>query len=148
MYYIQSLKTSPNVYEGHYMHTDIQLKPVAMKRQFYAGDWWIEMDQTVNRYIVETLEPEAHDSFFRWNFFDGILSQKEYFSAYIFEDEAEKLLNEHPEWKQKLETKKATDSAFASNGQAQLDWIYKQSVHYEDSHFLYPVGRVISSPRQ
>ncbi|MFD2598641.1 M14 family zinc carboxypeptidase [Sphingobacterium corticis] len=148
MYYIQSLKTSPNVYEGHYMHTDIQLKPVAMKRQFYAGDWWIEMDQTVNRYIVETLEPEAHDSFFRWNFFDGILSQKEYFSAYIFEEEAEKLLNEHPEWKQKLEAKKAADSAFASNGQAQLDWIYKQSVYYEDSHFLYPVGRVISSPRQ
>jgi len=41
---------------------------------------------------VETLEPTAPDAFFAWNFFDGILSQKEYYSDYVFEDVAADLL--------------------------------------------------------
>jgi hypothetical protein len=35
---------------------------------------------------LETLEPEAVDSFFNWNFFDTMLQQKEGYSDYIFED--------------------------------------------------------------
>lgn len=145
MYYITDLKTASSPYEGHYMHERVAVKPVLMERQFYAGDWWIDMDQTANRYIVETLEPQAHDSFFRWNFFDAILSQKEYFSAYIFEEEAQRLLEANPAWKEELEHKKATESSFAKNGRAQLDWIYKKSSYYEDTHMLYPVGRVLST---
>lgn len=145
MYYITALKTATSPYEGHYMHERVELKPVVMERVFYAGDWWIDMNQTANRYLIETLEPQAHDSFFRWNFFDGILSQKEYFSAYIFEEEAQRLLEANPTWKEELERKKAADSSFANNGRAQLDWIYKQSIYYEDTHLLYPVGRVLSS---
>ncbi len=32
------------------------------------------MNQKANRYIVETLEPQGVDSYFGWNFFDGILN--------------------------------------------------------------------------
>ncbi len=145
MYYITAVKTATSPYEGHYMHEDVEIKPVVMERQFYAGDWWIEMDQEANRYLIETLEPQAHDSFFRWNFFDGILSQKEYFSPYIFEEEAQRLLDTNPAWKQELERKKANEPAFAKNGRAQLDWIYKKSIYYEDTHMLYPVGRIVST---
>ncbi|MCL7986544.1 hypothetical protein M8998_01185 [Sphingobacterium sp. lm-10] len=145
MYYINGLKTATTPYEGHYMHERVELKPVMMDRQFYAGDWWVEMDQTANRYLIETLEPQAHDSFFRWNFFDGILNQKEYFSAYIFEEEAQRLLDANPSWKEELENKKASDASFANSGRAQLDWIYKQSPYYEDTHLLYPIGRVVST---
>ena len=106
------------------------------------------MDQAANRYIVETLEPPAHDSFFRWNFFDGILSQKEYFSAYIFEEEAQRLLEANPAWKEELKHKKAAEPSFANNSRAQLDWIYKKSNYYEDTHMLYPVGRVLSTRPQ
>ena len=41
---------------------------------------------------METLEPTATDSFFNWNFFDGILQQKEGFSPYVFQDIATELL--------------------------------------------------------
>jgi hypothetical protein len=92
---------------------------------------------------LETLEPEAPDSFFNWNFFDAILQQKEGYSAYVFEDLATDLLQKDAKLKATFEAKKAAEPDFASNGRAQLDWIYKNSAYYERSHNLYPVYRVI-----
>lgn len=43
---------------------------------FRKGDLLINTQQKARRYLVETLEPEAQDSFFNWNFFDSILQQK------------------------------------------------------------------------
>ncbi|MGY0039706.1 hypothetical protein [Pedobacter sp. NJ-S-72] len=45
---------------------------------------------------METLEPQATDSFFNWNFFDSILDQKEHYSPYVFEDTAAGLLKITP----------------------------------------------------
>lgn len=143
MYYITDYKTSNTPYEGHYLHHSVELKPVMMERTFYQGDWLIPMDQTANRYIIETLEPQAPDSFFNWNFFDAILSQKEYFSPYIFEEKAWRLLEKNPQWKVELDHAKQQNPDLASNGRAQLDWIYKKSPYYEDTHNLYPIGRVV-----
>jgi hypothetical protein len=143
MYYIESFKTSPSPYEGHYMHSDVKLKPVSQQVQFYKGDWLIETNQEANRYLIETLEPQAHDSFFNWNFFDSVLGQKEYFSAYIFEEEAYKLLQESPTLKAEFGKLKSEDEKFKSNARAQLDWIYKKSPYYEKTHMRYPVGRII-----
>jgi hypothetical protein len=45
-----------------------------------AGDYvLVPLDQARARYAVETLEPQAHDSFFRWGFFNSILEKKEGF---------------------------------------------------------------------
>ena len=68
--------------------------------------------------------------------------QKEYFSAYVFEDVAKKILDENPELKQTFEAKKKSDTTFAEDGAAQLDWIYKQTPYYEKAHLQYPVYRV------
>jgi hypothetical protein len=95
----------------------------------------------MNRYIVETLEPQGMDSFFSWNFFDAILSQKEYFSAYIFEDTAAELLRKDPKLKQEFEDAKKNDPIFAADGRAQLEWIYKRTHHYEHDYGLYPIAR-------
>jgi hypothetical protein len=92
---------------------------------------------------VETLEPEAPDSFFNWNFFDAILQQKEGYSAYVFEDLALELLQENPNLKEQFEDKKVSDQEFAKNGRAQLDFIYKNSPYYEPSHLRYPVYRLM-----
>ena len=54
--------------------------------QFQKGDWYIPMNQVANRFLIETLEPQAEDSYFAWNYFDAILGQKEGYSAYAFED--------------------------------------------------------------
>src|ERR1700761_2837350 len=76
MYYIADYKTSARPYEGHYLHSGVKLSPAQMKVKFYAGDYVVYTNQALNRYIVETLEPQGVDSFFAWNFFDSVLGEK------------------------------------------------------------------------
>jgi hypothetical protein len=142
MYYIKDYKTVSQPFEGHYLHSGVQVRPVQQEIQFYAGDYVVYVNQPQNRYIVETLEPQATDSFFNWNFFDAVLGQKEHYSPYVFEDTATELLKEQPALKSKLEAQKAKDPVFAKNGAAQLEFIYKNSDYYEKTHMRYPIGRL------
>ena len=103
----------------------------------------VPVNQWVNRYIVETLEPEGVDSFFAWNFFDTILQRKEGFSSYVFEDEAKQILEDNPDLQSQLEQMQASDPEFANDSQAQLNFIYKNSPHYEKAHLRYPIYRVL-----
>lgn len=138
-YYIEDFQTR-NAYEGHYLHYNVALRTETASHTFRAGDFVLFTDQPTNRYVVETMEPHAPDSWFAWNFFDGILQQKEYFSSYVFEDLAAEYLEEHPELAQRLADKKAEDSEFATSARAQLDFIYRHSPYYEPTHRRYPVG--------
>lgn len=142
-YYLQDYKTGPRPYEGHYLHSQVQVRPVRQLRQFLRGDYYISLNQPAARYLIETLEPQATDSFFAWGFFDSVLQQKEYFSDYVFEDLAANLLRQKPELQAQLNQKKQADPAFAASGPAQLDWLYRHSDHYEPSHLRYPVMRVL-----
>ena len=113
------------------------------KIKFSKGDFVFLTSQPAIKYLMETLEPEAIDSFFNWNFFDTILQQKEGYSDYVFEDLATKFISDNPEIKVKFEEKKKSDEAFAENPSAQLDWIYKNSPYYEKAHLQYPIYRII-----
>lgn len=143
MYKIEKFETSKTPYEGHYNHSQTEVVPFQLLKQFYKGDYIVFVNQEANRYIVETLEPQATDSWFNWNFFDGILAQKEYFSDYVFEDLAAEILNNNPDLRSKLEAKKMSDDKFASDGRAQLDFVYRNSPYYESTHSVYPVGRLL-----
>ena len=92
MQYIKDLKTGNSAYEGHYLHSKVEVKRQVQKVQYYKGDYLIRANQDENQYIIHTLEPTSADAFFAWNFFDAILQQKEYFSSYVFEDVAAELL--------------------------------------------------------
>ncbi len=131
-----------NAYEGHYMHYNTEISRKQRQIQFQKGDLLIPTNQYGIRYIIETLEPEAPDSFFNWNFFDTVLQQKEGYSAYVFEDIAEEFLKSNPAIKEELDTKIVEDADFAKNPQAQLNFIYKKSPHYEKAHMLLPVFKV------
>ena len=144
-YYIGDFKTVTRPYEGHYLHSAVKLNPVAQTLQYYAGDFVVYVNQFTNRYIVETLEPQATDSFFNWNFFDSILDMKEHYSAYVFEDTAAELLKNNPKLKAQLDEKKATDTVFAKSGAAQLEFVYKNSDYYEKTHNRYPVSRLLTN---
>ena len=148
MYKIQDLKTVSNPYEGHYLHTDVSVETIVRQMPVYAGDVLVPVKQDAIRYIVETLEPEAMDSFFAWNFFDAILQQKEYFSPYVFEDTAVDILNKNPELKNRFKQKKQRDSAFGQDPYAQLTYIYTHSPHYERSHRMYPIMRLHTLERR
>lgn len=142
-YRITDYKTSKTAYEGHYPHNSTEVTVTTEKVLFHKGDFVINTQQPGVKYLLETLEPQAPDSYFNWNFFDPILQQKEYFSAYVFEDTAAKLLNEDATLKAAFEKKKAEDKAFSESGKAQLDWIYRHSAYYEKSHLQYPVYRKV-----
>ncbi|GAB5475937.1 MAG: M14 family metallopeptidase [Maribacter sp.] len=142
-YRIQDFQTRTHPYEGHYPHYDTTVKATQKSVRFMEGDIVIPTNQDAIRYLLETLEPSAADSFFNWNFFDTILQQKEGFSPYVFEDNAVALLEQDPELKEYFELKKASDPEFATNWYAQLNWLFKKSENYEPAHMQYPVYRVL-----
>ncbi|MDO4228242.1 MAG: M14 family metallopeptidase [Capnocytophaga sp.] len=138
-YRIEGYQTVNEPLEGHYLHFDTEVSKHQDYIQLQKGDWIVNTNQSAKRYIIETLEPEAVDSFFNWNFFDAILQQKEYFSPYVFEDIALEFLKKNPHLKDSLEIKKKNDKNFAKNSYEQLNWIYRQTPHYEKSHLRYPI---------
>jgi hypothetical protein len=140
--YIVDYKTVSHPYEKHYLHYGVITRDTLMKVMVRAGDVVAVVKPNNERFLTAVLEPRAGDSYFAWNAFDGILQQKEGYSDYVFEDKAAAWLKAHPEKYQELQRKKAQDPAFAKNAWAQLNWVYKQSEHYEQSHNLYPVYRV------
>jgi len=141
MYKILKYKTSERPYEGHYLHSQVDVEKVNRDVAVRKGDFIIPAAQFKKKFIVNTLEPQAPDSYFAWNFFDGVLMEKEHYSAYVFEDLAWEILESNPQFKEKFLQKKNEEPEFAANATAQLDYIYKNSRYYEDSAFIYPVGR-------
>ncbi|WP_028888870.1 M14 family metallopeptidase [Tenacibaculum ovolyticum] len=137
--HINTFKTRKTAYEGHYLHYNTTVKKTKKTIHFKKGDIYIPTQQDGIRYIIETLEAEATDSFFNWNFFDTILQQKEGFSAYVFEDVAAQFLKDNPKIKEELKEKIRTDKSFEKNAYAQLNYIYKKTPYYEDSHTKLPI---------
>ncbi|WP_461788843.1 M14 family metallopeptidase [Pedobacter sp.] len=144
MYYIADMKTAQKPFEGHYLHSAVKVVPQIQTLNFYAGDFVVFANQPSNRYLIETLEPQAPDSFFNWNFFDSVLGQKEHFSSYVFEDTAAKFLQTNPSLKEKLALEKVKNPDLNNNAYAQLEFIYKNSDYYEPTFMRYPIGRLNS----
>ena len=143
MYKIIDFETSKTPYEGHYPHSKTQVEPIIVQKQYYSGDYIIYTAQASLPYIIQTLEPQATDSWFAWNAFDGFLSQKEYYSDYVFEDIAADYLEKNPDLRVRLERLKLDDPEFAKDGRAQLDFVYKNSPYFEPEYMRYPVGRIV-----
>jgi hypothetical protein len=145
MYFIDSYENSPGKtpFNGHYLHHNVKLHTEKQEVSFHKGDYLIKTNQAGRDYLLQTLEPQGEDSYFAWNFFDGILQQREYYSDYVFEDIAAQLLHSNPQLNQEFENKKKTDIAFSSNSRAQLDWVYRHSPYFEKTYMRYPVGRIM-----
>ncbi len=141
-YRIANYNSSTRPYEGHYLHYNTQVESFNEQVWLRGGYYVVKTQQRGLRLIMETLEPQATDSYFNWNFFDSVLQQKEGFSPYVWEDLALEYLTQNPEIKAEFEAKKASDAGFSSNWYMQLDWIHKQSPYYEKAHLRYPVFRV------
>ncbi|MEB8330629.1 M14 family metallopeptidase [Flavobacteriaceae bacterium KMM 6897] len=142
-YKIASYNTYDRPYEGHYPHYGTNISKKLDTIKFSQGDFLVPTNQPGMRYLLETLEPEAPDSFFNWNFFDTILSRKEGFSPYVFEDVALSMLEENEALNLEFQLKKEMEPEFAQNWYAQLDWLYTHSKYYETAFLQYPVYRVL-----
>lgn len=133
-----SFKSSGNPYEGHYLHNSVETVVEEQTVQIKKGDIWINTEQQP-LFLHSVLQPEGEDSYFAWNFFDSYVQQKEYFSAYVFEDRAAQLLTENPELKKKFDEKLNSDEKFRNSTWEQLYFIYRNSPNFEPSWHRLPV---------
>jgi hypothetical protein len=141
-YRIESYQSGQRPFEGHHLNSNVQVSAHRQTMHFRKGDYFIPLNQAVNRFLVETLEPQGEDSYFAWNFFDPILGQKEGYSNYVFEETAADLLKTNAGLKNKLEERKQSDSAFAKSAGAQLNFIFQNSPYFEPAYLQYPVYSV------
>ncbi len=140
--FIENFKTLQNPYEGHYLHYETEIHESLVNISLKRGELLIPTNQNARNFIINALEAETEDSYFAWNFMDSYLQQKEYYSAYVFEDLAANILDEDPELKQQFENAKQSDPLLAENGSLQLKWIYDHSQHKEQSLSRLPVYKI------
>jgi len=139
-YRIDSVTSRATAYEGHMFHDDMKLSTQTETILACTGDYLLRLDQENARYAVETLEPQAHDSFFRWGFFNSVLEKKEAFSDYVFEDSAFEMLQDEPELSEKFERWKKLNPELLSDQTAVLNFIYVNGKRFvEPEYRRYPV---------
>lgn len=143
VYRIEDYKTAARQFEMHHPNSEVKVSSSIQMMKFRKGDYYIPMNQSANRFLMETLEPQAADSYFAWNFFDAILGQKEGYSGYAFEDIAADYLRSNPGLREKLEQRRASDTTFAKSASQQLNFVFQNSPYYEPDHLRYPVYRVL-----
>lgn len=144
-YIFDNVNTPDVPYEGHYGHSSIALHAITQQFKVHKGDYLIPTMQIARRLIVETLEPQAPDSYFVWNFFDAILNRKEGFNDYVWEDRMAAELIEHPEWKNKLKDWLISHPESVKDGFAQLNYLYQISEYSEPWANQYPVLKIFNS---
>ena len=131
--------TYKSAYEKHYRHYNIQYHNEQDTIAFHKGDFLFYTGQESDLYIMETLIPDTDDSFFSWNFFDAILQPKEGYSDHRWEEVGGNWLSQNPELKHTLEKKKLTDSTFATDMDAQLYFVYRNSPWFDPNYLRIPV---------
>lgn len=137
---LSEFKSYGKPYEGHFYHNEVKSNVELVDQHFKKGDVLIPTNQYQRNFLLSILISRAEDSYFRWNFLDSYLQQKEYFSPYVFEEKAVGILKEKPWIKEELELMKAADKSFRESQWDQLYFIYKNSDLFEESYYLLPIS--------
>lgn len=143
-YHIKSVETHAVAYEGHMFHQAMELTKQTELIHARAGDYLLHLNQANARYAVETLEPQAHDSFFRWGFFNSVLEKKEAFSDYVFEDSALEMLEQEPGLQAKFDLWKKENPGLLSNREAVLGFIFANGARFNEPEWRrYPIYSIV-----
>jgi hypothetical protein len=140
--YITEIQYGKAPYEGHFVANSVRTKTKKIEIELREGDWMIPSNQAGLRYLMEALTPEAKDGFTYWNFFDAFFNEKEGFSDYAFEDDAQQFLDQDPKLKQDFERWKLTNPEKAGDKYEILGFIYHHSPYYEQEHKRIPIFTV------
>jgi len=146
MYRFSNSKWQQNPYEGRHSVT-FSVDKINEKHTFPAGTAIIRLNQRAARVAIHALEPEAPDAFVAWGFFDAIFEQKEYTEDYVMEPIAREMLANDSTLKQEFESKLKSDTTFAKNPFARLNFFYQHSPYWDKQVNLYPVARLIIDVR-
>ncbi len=139
---IKDFETLDSPYEKHYMHYQLQGEWEHDTIVLQPGDYLVKTGGSKDRIIMETLLPDAMDSYFSWNFFDAILQEKEGFSPYVFDKKAADLLANDTSLAKGLQMWKAQQNAEPSHYEV-LNWVYHHAPNFEHkTYYYYPVAFV------
>jgi hypothetical protein len=143
-YHIETVSSRPGPYEGHLFHDKVELSTHMETVHALAGDYLLYLDQENARYAIETLEPQGHDSFFRWGFFNSVLEKKEAFSDYVFEDTALEMLQAEPALSEMFDLWKAAHPHLLSNQEAVLGFIFAHGQRFKEPEWRrYPIYSIV-----
>ncbi len=146
-YKFKNVEFSSFPYEGRFSpkyEYDVLIDTVEVP----AGTFVVPTNQKSVGMIAHLLEPKARDSFLKWGFFNAIFERKEYFEMYSMEPIARKMYESNPELKKEFDAKVASDSTFAKNPRARLNWFYERSPYLDDHWNVYPVMRVVEKLKE
>ena len=141
-YRFSGVKFRERPYEGRQVATFVA-EPISEWRTYPKGSLVVRTDQRSANVAINLLEPRAPDSFVSWGFFNAIFEQKEYAETYIMERIGRRMFEENPDLRKEFEEKVRTDTAFAKDPSARINWVYQRSLWADHSMNIYPVGRVM-----
>jgi hypothetical protein len=134
-----------NSFEGHQRLTVTGAwKPEA--QDLGIGALFVPIAQPKARLVMALLEPQAPDSLLGWGEFNNAFEQKEYMEDYVAEDVARDMLANDPALKAAFERRLETDTAFAKDPQARLDFFRRRHASFDQRFRLYPVLRTATAP--
>jgi hypothetical protein len=140
-YRFANIRFSASSYEGRQTAT-YAVTPVHERRVYPRGSCLIPTNQQTANVLVHLLEPGSPDSFVAWGFLNAIFEQKEYAEEYIMEEIGAEMLQNDAALKSSYEERVRTDSVFAADPSARLNWLYQRSPWGDRLKGVYPVGRV------
>jgi murein tripeptide amidase MpaA len=130
-------------FEGGVM-VDYAMHPVHEKILVPAGSYWVPMHQQRARLIMALLHPAAPDALIRWGFAGSIFQTMGRIGAaeYLTVPIANKLAVEKPELMQEFQAKLKSDSTFAADPLARVQWWVSRSSYQPSAVNRYPVLQV------
>jgi hypothetical protein len=141
-YYIENLQWSRRPDNGHFYHSEFDVREDVQTIKYYGGDYIIPVDQSCNQFIVNQLEPLGMDSYFRWNFFDNCLEDREWFYPNaVLEKKMVDYMKKYPEVRKMLDDAIAQNPEMAGSRNAQMYFLY-QNVWKNPWAGRYPVTRI------
>lgn len=144
MYRFKNAKWRETPYEGRHPVT-FSMDTLSINRLFPKGTYAVLLNNARAKTAIHLLEPYAPDSFVQWGFFDAVFEQKEYFESYIMEEIAKQMLERNQTVRNEFQKKVNSDSTFAKNPRARLNFFYERSPYMDREWNLYPVARYLSA---
>ena len=142
-YKFDSVKLAETSYEGRQRVQKYLKKETSITKTFSRGSVIVPINQRRARVLVDFLEPDSYDSFFKWGFFNNLFESKEYFETYIMELIAEQMLKDYKVKAEFEKDKKLFPSKFIEQRDI-LNWFYERSPYFDTVKNVYPIGRILS----
>ncbi len=143
---LEQVRFSDEPYQGRQRAEVEEWQVERSTRTFPRGSAWLPLDQPGARIAVHLLEPMAPDSFFSWGYLSRTMERKEWFSSFVVEPRAERMLDEDPALLLEFQSRLAEDDAFREDGRARLEFFYRRTEHADPDWRLHPIARVVGDP--